>query len=133
MESTQSWLDMLKLKVSYGVQGNDAIGSFGYTDRYVLKNANDKPSIEFDRKGNENITWETSYNLNAGVEFSLFGERLSGGLDVYSREVTDMLFWRSVARSGGYGGYYDNIGTMRNVGVDFNLNGVVLKLSLIHI
>ena len=127
MESTQSWLDMLKLKVSYGVQGNDAIGSFGYTDRYVLKNANDKPSIEFDRKGNENITWETSYNLNAGVEFSLFGERLSGGLDVYSREVTDMLFWRSVARSGGYGGYYDNIGTMRNVGVDFNLNGVVLK------
>ena len=127
MSGAQSWLDMLKLKVSYGVQGNDAIGSFRYMDLYSLSNSNDQLATAFSTKGNPNLTWETSHNLNTGIEFSLFEERLSGGLDFYIREVTDMLFWRTTPRSAGYGGYYDNIGSMKNTGIDFSLNGVVLK------
>ncbi len=127
MASASSWVDMLKVKLSYGVQGNDDVGSFRYQDIYSLSNANDMLAVAFKTKGNENLTWETSYNLNGGVEFSFFKERLTGNFEVYSREVTDMLFWRTVARSAGYSGYYDNIGAMRNTGFDLELRGKILK------
>lgn len=128
MEPTRSFLDLLKLKVSYGQQGNDNIDiDFPYTDLYSLSNANEKHALAFVRKGNPNITWETSSNLNAGVEFAFFKHRLTGSLEVYRRNVTDMLFQRPVPRSSGYSSYWDNIGAMSNTGVDLELRGVPYK------
>lgn len=125
--SQVSFVNMLKVKVSYGMQGNDAIGNFRYMDLYTVQNANDKLATSFASKGNENLTWETSANLNAGIEFSLFNNRLSGGIDVYRRKVTDMLFQRKTPNSIGYGSYYDNIGAMSNTGIDFELMGTLIK------
>lgn len=122
-------INMLKLKVSYGMQGNDAIGSFRYMDLYALRNANNQLAISFYSKGNKEITWETSSNLNAGIEFGIFDNRLSGSVDVYSREVSDMLFWRPVPRSAGYSGYYDNVGSMKNSGLDIELRGDVIRTN----
>lgn len=127
LRPASDWLDLLKVKLSYGVQGNDAIPSFAYEDIYKLKNVDGHFAIEFDSKGKEDLTWETSHNLNAGLEFSLLGDRLSGSIDLYSREVTDMLFWHTTPKSGGYGGYYDNIGAMRNRGVDISLTAVLFR------
>ena len=128
MAGAKNWLDLLKVKVSYGMQGNDAVGSFRYMDLYTLaKSGETGYAVNFSDKGNENLTWETSGNFNAGIEFSLFKERLSGGVDFYIREVSDMLFWQPAPRSAGYSGYYANIGSMKNTGVDFNLKAVFLK------
>ena len=130
MESTRSFLDLLKLKASYGVQGNDNLPStanFPYTDLYRVRNLNDKFSLSFASKGNPNLTWETSHNLNVGVEFAFFRHRLTGGVEVYRREVTDMLFQLTVPPSSGYSSYWDNIGSMSNTGVDFELRGVPYK------
>ena len=71
------WVDELKIKASIGQQGNDNIGSYAYIDLYSLSKAsNTQMSPTFYRKGNEDITWETTTNLNLGVEFSLFKGRL---------------------------------------------------------
>ena len=129
----ESWfnapvVNMLKIKASYGSQGNDAIGMYKYTDLYSVTNdGNDGISIMFGAKGNPNITWETNANLNVGAEFGLWNDRLSGSLDFFYRKTTDMLFSVPVAPSMGYSSYYDNIGDMANTGIELVLNGDIIR------
>ena len=129
----ESWFNvpqfnMLKLKASYGSQGNDAIGQYMYTDLYSVSNdGNDGISISFAQKGNPNITWETNSNLNIGAEFGLWNDRLSGSVDYFYRLTSDMLFAVPVAPSMGYSSYYDNIGDMYNTGIEVVLNGDIIR------
>ena len=121
------WVDMLKVKASIGSQGNDNIGDYLYIDTYGISNSNDEIAVVFSNKGNENITWETNTNFNAGVDFDLFQGRLSGSVEGFYRLTSDMLFWFTVPQSLGYSGYYDNIGNMRNAGVEISLNGTLVR------
>lgn len=122
-----SWVDMLKIKASIGSQGNDGISDFLYTDTYTVGNSNDEISVVFRSKGNPKITWETNTNFNAGADFEFFNGRLSGSAEYFYRKTSDMLFFFSVPVSLGYNGYYDNIGDMRNSGVEVALNGGVIR------
>jgi hypothetical protein len=118
---------MLKIKASYGEQGNDNIGDFRYVDTYKLANASGIVSAVIDVMGNENITWEKNGNFNAGVDFSFFKERLSGSAEAFYRRTSDMLSWVSLPGSYGWTGYYDNIGNMTNVGVEFDINANIIR------
>ena len=122
-----AWIDLLKVKASYGVQGNDGIGDYRYVDNYDVVNAAGNVSAVFYTKGNPNITWESNYNLNVGVEFGFFGNRLSGSIEYFSRKTEDLLFSRPTPTSIGYYSYYDNIGDMRNRGVEIDLTGVLVN------
>ena len=117
-----SWIDMLKLKASWGQQGNDNIGDFRYTDTYYLSNFNGEVSLVQNTVGNKNITWETNSNFNIGVEFDILKNRISGSVEYFSRKTTDMLTFVSVPMSGGYSGSYENVGDMVNRGVEFDLH-----------
>jgi hypothetical protein len=77
-------------------------------------------------KGNPDITWETSYNLNGGVDFSLFGERLGGTIEGYWRRTEDMLYFKPVALSLGYASLPVNVGSISNAGIEIELNGDVI-------
>ena len=116
------WIDMLKVKASIGSQGNDNIGNYLYTDTSYLSNNDGTPALGFGVKGNKEITWETNTNFNAGVDFDFLRGKVSGSLEYFYRKTSDMLFWFTVPASLGYGGYYDNIGDMRNQGVEFSTN-----------
>lgn len=123
-----SWVDQLKVKLSIGQQGNDNIGNWAYTDLYKLSPASDSQmSASFYRIGNPDITWETTTNINVGVEFNLFKNRLNGSIDYYNKKTTDLLFWLSVPESAGSRGYYGNIGDIRNSGVELSLQGSVIR------
>ncbi|MFC2480846.1 MAG: SusC/RagA family TonB-linked outer membrane protein [Bacteroides sp.] len=130
MQSTKSVVDMLKLKASYGVQGNDNIwpndpvGNFYYQDIYQLRNLYDKYALFLKHVGRKTLTWETSHNLNTGIEFELLGRRLTGQVEFFARTVTDMLIRRTPMPSSGVTEFYDNVGAMRNLGIDFELRGV---------
>lgn len=127
-----SWIDLLKLKFSIGQQGNDGIGSFAYVDMYSLSKSSDSSvAASFWRKGNPDITWETTTNMNVGLEFSLWGGRLNGNVDVYSKKTTDLLFWVSVPESSGTRGVYQNIGDMRNSGIEIELNGTLIRTKTV--
>ena len=116
------WIDMLKVKASIGSQGNDNIGNYLYTDTSYLSNNDGTPALGFGVKGNKEITWETNTNFNAGVDFDFLRGKVSGSLEYFYRKTSDMLFWFTVPASLGYSGYYDNIGDMRNQGVEFSTN-----------
>ena len=123
-----SWIDELKLKASYGEQGNDNIDDYLYTDRYSIGNSNGSISLKpSSTKGNRKISWEKGGNLNVGTEFSLWKGRLTGSVEYFYRKTTDMLAFFSLPVSYGYSGYYDNVGDMRNSGVELELNGDIIR------
>jgi len=117
-----SWLEMLKLKLSWGQQGNDSIGDYRYTDTYSIYYFNGKPSLALSSVGNKSITWETNSNLNAGLEFEMLRGRITGSAEYFNRLTTDMLSFVYVPQSGGYGGTYENVGNMLNTGVELDVN-----------
>ncbi|MGI6862167.1 SusC/RagA family TonB-linked outer membrane protein [Bacteroides sp. KG156] len=121
------WVDELKLKGSIGQQGNDNISNYQYTDLYSIENSNDELALRFSGRGTQTITWETNTNVNLGVEFSFFKHKLSGGIEYFYRKTTDMLNWFTVPLSMGYAGYYDNVGDMKNSGVELELNYTPVK------
>ena len=121
------WIDLLKIKASYGSQGNDRIGDYRYVNTFSIVNSNGNPAAVPNVMGNKDITWETNANFNAGVEFELLGTRLNGSVDFFTRKTSDMLFTFTLPPSYGYTYYYANIGDMRNLGVELELNGTVIK------
>ena len=122
-----SWVDELKVKASIGQQGNDNIGNWAYIDLYSLNASGSGMSATFYRKGNKDITWETTTNFNLGTEFSFFKGRLTGSLDYYYKKTTDLLFWISIPESSGSRGYYGNIGDIRNSGIELTLTGALIR------
>ncbi|MDE6120514.1 MAG: TonB-dependent receptor, partial [Muribaculaceae bacterium] len=123
----QSWIDELKIKASYGEQGNDNIGDWRYTNLYTVEASGSDVSLLPATMGNENITWEKNGNFNAGVEFALFNTRLSGSVEGFVRKTSDMLFYFPLPPSMGWTGYYANIGDMMNKGVELDLHGTVVN------
>ena len=122
MSGTHGWLDMLKVKASIGSQGNDKIGDYRYVDTYRLASSNGEMSVAFLEKGNPNITWETNTNFNAGIEFGVLQNRISGSIEYFNRKTTDMLMAFPTAPSLGYSSYYANVGDMSNKGIEVDLN-----------
>ena len=125
-------VDLLKVKASYGSQGNDKLGgytiSYYYADSYSISNDGQGGiATIFSRKGNKEITWETNGNLNIGAEFSLWQGRLYGNVDYFYRKTTDMLFSLEVSPSLGYSSYYTNIGDMANQGVEIELGADLIR------
>ncbi len=132
MDSTKSWLDYLKLKFSIGQQGNDNISSsYAWIDMYNLQIASPTQMSPVFNKGfgNPDLTWETTTNLNVGLEFGLFDNRLNGSIDFYNKSTSNLLFWLSVPESTGARGYYGNMGTIRNTGVELTLSGSPIKTA----
>ena len=121
------WLNMLKLKASFGQQGNDNIGDFHYIDTYSIVNNNGKVALVLNEKGNPDITWETNNNFNIGFDFELFNSRLRGSIEYFYKKTTDMLCFVEAPNSAGYKGSYDNIGDMVNKGLEVDLSATVLK------
>ena len=117
------WIDNLTLKASYGVQGNDNIGSYyAWQALYDMTypNATYSGAI-ISSLENKDVTWEKNGNVNLGVEFKVLG-RLSGTFEWYRRTTTDMLLEYPIAISLGFPGYYANVGKMYNTGLDMTLS-----------
>ncbi|MDE6022901.1 MAG: SusC/RagA family TonB-linked outer membrane protein, partial [Muribaculaceae bacterium] len=128
--SSAEWLDQLKLKVSFGQQGNDDLGRasnqaryYAWADQYRITGANGVWSDgQLYYKGNVDITWETSNNFNVGVDFSFLKGMVSGTLEYFNRQTSNMLYNKPVSPSLGYSSIPMNIGSMRNNGVELELN-----------
>ncbi len=130
--SNASWVDLLKFKASYGVQGNDSLGySFPYADQYThsYNEETGEYSVSLSFKGNEEITWESSHSFNVGVDFEFFGSRLNGGLEFFDRRTSDMLYMKDVPLSSGnpIGRIPINVGSVSNRGVEFVLDGSIIR------
>lgn len=126
------WVDLLKLKVSYGENGNDqGMGWHAYSDRYTATyNKNTKQyALTMSAKGNDELTWETKKSWNFGLDFSLFKYRLNGSIEVYTGTTSDLLWSKTVPLSSGLmvSSYPANVGSLRNSGIELSLDGTIVK------
>ncbi len=122
------WLHTLKLKASYGTQGNDALPySTPYVDLYVVENVDDQPGLVRKFRGNPDITWEKSKNFNVGVEVGLWN-RLDVSAEFFVKNTDDMLTKRLLAfTEGSPSFYYTNEMAMRNTGVEVEVGALLVK------
>jgi hypothetical protein len=128
------WIDELKLKASWGTQGNDQIGSgvgayITYLDFYNI--SYNAQTGEFSKvlalKGNPDLTWEKQMLSNVGIEFDFFKNRFGGSVEYFNRTNSDMLFSLTMPPSAGYASLRQNVGTVANNGGEFELYGVLVK------
>lgn len=118
-----TWIDDLKIKASFGTQGNDNIGNNQpYKDQYQVVSNDGAIGIQYVFRGNKNITWEKSNNFNAGVEFR-FWNKLSGNIEYFNKKTWDLLYYKPLPPSQGVpSGIYENTMSMRNQGVELELS-----------
>lgn len=120
-----SWLNTLTVRTSYGAQGNDNLGSYyAYQDLYSIYNSLGQAGLITSRLPTPGLKWETNLNFNAGIDFGLFDNRITGTFEVYQRRSKDLLFSRPLAPSLGYTAIDDNIGSLRNNGFEGSINVV---------
>ncbi|WP_373511203.1 SusC/RagA family TonB-linked outer membrane protein [Persicitalea sp.] len=122
------WMDQLKLRLSYGAVGNTAINPYQTQANLSRSSYAWENSAAFGYRpgsiGNPDLKWETSATANAGLDFSFFGNRVSGAIEYYITNTTDLLAPQPLPNSTGFGGFTTNIGHTRNKGIELTLSTV---------
>ena len=128
MISTSDWLSALTLKASYGAQGNDNLGTY-YASKglYAIVSNLGENALVSDRIATPKLKWETNLNFNVGIDFSLWNNRVSGSFDFFQRRSKDLLYSRPVAPSLGYKSVDENVGALKNTGIELSLNGTLIN------
>ena len=129
-----NWLDMAKLRVSYGTNGNRSLNDtylalsnlangglyayykYGSTSQEVLN------ALQVSRLGNPNLEWEKTSSWNFGLDFSLLKRRISGSIDVYHKRTHDMIMGQRLPNFTGFSSITTNLGEVTNTGFEITLN-----------
>ncbi|MEY2903534.1 MAG: hypothetical protein RLY89_2640, partial [Bacteroidota bacterium] len=121
-------INSLKLRASYGSTGNDQIGNFDGLGLYGGGGIyNNGSGIAFTQLANPKLKWETNVTTNLGLDFGLFGNRVTGSIEVYNKETRDLLISQPVQISTGFGSITSNVGRLSNRGIELTLGGDIIK------
>lgn len=121
-----SEINLLKLRVSYGLNGNNNIGDYYQYGVYAPSSYNGMNVMLPSTPANDNLSWEKNGTWNAGIDFR-FLKIFSGNFDVYSRTTTDMLLSKPLSSTTGFTSALQNVGSMRNNGVEFQLDADLIS------
>ena len=141
MKSTKSWLSNLKLRAGWGVtgvipQGDDNVWGGAYRSmlRYSYNGGNYYRDGKWNKglksasNANPDLKWETAREINIGVDWSIWNDRLSGSFDFYNKKTSDMLYEYAVPSPPNlYTSTWANVGEMRNTGFEFMIKGVPVQ------
>lgn len=122
-----SWLDDLKLRASYGVTGTQNIGDQMYRTLYTPASYAGVSALLPTQVGNSALKWETTKQADAGIDFTLFNNRLSGTLDYYHKRTNGVLLNIPVAPSTSYSSVLNNVADITNKGFEVALNGDLVR------
>ena len=129
------WLDYGKIRFSWGSSGNKNIGRYSaLSDLTTGKYFYQRPDGELymvnqlyvNRMSNPNLQWERTTSLNLGIDYSLFN-RIDGALEIYEMTTTDLLVERSLPDILGFNWVYDNLGEIKNRGLEFTINSINIQ------
>jgi len=121
------WLNNLKLRLSYGKAGNEAIGVY----ETLAKMSNAALTMDgqsatalypSSRMGNSGLGWETTKTFNIGIDFGFLNNRINGNIDFYTSTTTDLLLQRNLPKVSGYSNVYMNMGKTANKGLEITIN-----------
>lgn len=120
------FISSLKLRLSYGVTGNDAVSIYGTQSNVSNRNydfgGNVVTSYYKNGLANAKLTWERTQEFNVGLDFGFFRNRINGSLDVYQRTSKDLIMERQLPSTTGWTSVWDNIGKVRNTGIELSIN-----------
>ena len=127
MEPTQNWLNSLKLRLSYGKAGNEAIGVYETLAKMsnsaiTMDGATATALYPSSRMGNSGLGWETTKTFNIGIDFGFLNNRINGNIDFYTSTTTDLLLQRNLPKITGYSNVYMNMGKTANKGLEVTIN-----------
>ncbi len=121
-----SWLNRAKLRVSYGVNGNNAIGNYRQWGLYSSVQTNGSSGMAPSQLGNPDLSWELNKTWNVGMDITLF-DRLDIIFDVYERKTEDMLLDDQLSRTTGFSYIMRNVGSMKNTGQELAISYDIVK------
>jgi TonB-linked SusC/RagA family outer membrane protein len=124
--STISFIEMLKLRASFGLSGNDDIGNYTTRQTYVPQNLLNLPGLVMGNLANPTLQWENVRKFDAGVDLAVLNERLSLSVDFFQNTTDNMITHESVPYVSGLTKITTNNGGMKNTGVELGVNGRVL-------
>lgn len=138
MEKTKDFLEYLKLRVSYGENGNREVGRYAAlaqlaasTYLYTSPGGVNIPvgAVQTTNMANGNLKWERQASVNIGADFSLKGGKISGAIDYYIRNTNDLLVSRALPNVTGFGSVISNLGKVDNSGFEISLNTENMKTN----
>ncbi|MGN0190890.1 MAG: TonB-dependent receptor [Candidatus Cryptobacteroides sp.] len=120
------WISNLKLRLSWGQVGNQGVSPYttlGLAEKYLMElDGTTVGYLPDTTLPNPDLKWETSSSTNIGLDFGFFDGRLSGSLELYDTQTTDLLVYKSLSQSLGYTNQLVNMGAVQNRGVELTLN-----------
>ena len=130
MDNARGWLDQLKLRYSFGTAGNNNIPSGQLMKQYASSTSSwismaNNIFTAGKVLNNPDLTWETTYTHNIGLDFSMFQSRISGSIEVYQNDTKDLLINFPIPGSG-YDSQYQNVGSTRNHGIELTRNAPLI-------
>lgn len=126
-----TFFDNLKLRLSYGETGNTGIDP--YQTQGLLSRTSyafgDDPAFGFrpSQLRNDNLKWETTASVNAGLDFSILKSRISGTVEFYRQNTSDLLMERQLPFTSGFGSVLENVGSTRNTGLEVTLSSINIQ------
>ena len=121
-------LDLLKVRLSYGVNGNNGIAAYKAYGVYASALYNGLTGFLPSTPENQELSWEKNATWNAGLDFAFFN-RLRGSVDVYKRVTKDMLLDKNVPQTSGFSTNFVNVGSMSNTGVEIQMDGDIIATN----
>jgi len=115
-------LSLLKIRGSYGSTGNAEIGNYAHYGLYGSASYNLQPGLQPTQIANPNLTWERTNQVDIGIEFGLFDDKVTGELDVYNKNTLGLLLEVPIPGTSGFETQFQNIGRMENTGVEVVIN-----------
>ena len=120
-------VSLLKVRASYGVSGNNGIDSYKAYGLYSTAAYNGVTGYVPSQLENNKLSWERNKTMDFGVDFGLFDNRISGSVDYYNRKTVDMLLTKRIPQTTGFSTIFTNVGSMRNSGLELQLDGDIIR------
>lgn len=125
-----NFIDLLKLRVSYGTTGNAGFDNFGWAGLYGFNNEYDgRPGAIPSQVANALLTWESQENFNVGLDFALLNNKISGSMEYFNRVSSDLLLDRPLSLTTGFRTINENVGDMKNTGIEISLKADIINTS----
>ncbi len=121
------WLDLAKVRVSYGVNGNNGIDAYKAYGTYASTQYNGVTGFLPNNIENKKLSWEKNKTWNVGLDFGVLKNRISGSIDIYNRKTVDMLLTKAIPQTTGFSSIFSNVGSMSNKGIEVLLNADLIS------
>lgn len=122
MAGIKNVMSYLKVRASYGITGNSGIPDYAHLALFDGVNYAGRNGLDAVQLKSPQLGWENTAQLDLGLDFGFFNNRLTGEFDYYNKKTTDLLLFRTLPATSGFTGVWSNVGELENKGIEFSIH-----------